>query len=32
VELRCHHMAFGVSPRAARDTVREIEAFLAEYA
>ena len=32
VELACHHMAFGVSPHAARDTVREIERFLANHA
>ena len=32
VELRCHHMAFGVSRRAAGDAVREIRAFLADYA
>jgi len=30
VELRCHHMAFGVSRRAARDVVREIQKFLEE--
>jgi pimeloyl-ACP methyl ester carboxylesterase len=30
VELDCTHMAFGVSARAARDVVREIEAFLEE--
>ena len=28
VELECHHMAFGVSTKAARDAVREIKAFL----
>jgi hypothetical protein len=28
VELHCHHMAFGVSPHAARDVVREIDRFL----
>jgi pimeloyl-ACP methyl ester carboxylesterase len=28
VELQCHHMAFGVSPHAARDVVREIDRFL----
>ena len=28
VELSCHHMAFGVSNRAARDVVREIDTFL----
>jgi pimeloyl-ACP methyl ester carboxylesterase len=32
VELRCHHMAFGVSKRAARDVVREISRFLKTYA
>jgi dienelactone hydrolase len=31
-ELDCHHMAFGISKRAARDVVREITAFLADYA
>jgi len=30
VELDCTHMAFGISKRAARDVVREIEAFLEE--
>jgi predicted esterase YcpF (UPF0227 family) len=30
VELGCNHMAFGVSPRAARKVVREIERFLEE--
>ena len=30
VELDCTHMAFGVSARAARDVVREIETFLEE--
>jgi len=30
VELDCTHMAFGVSATAARDVVREIEAFLDE--
>ena len=30
VELDCTHMAFGVSAAAARDVVREIEAFLDE--
>jgi len=30
VELDCTHMAFGVSAAAARDVVREIEAFLEE--
>jgi pimeloyl-ACP methyl ester carboxylesterase len=28
VELDCHHMAFGVSQRAARDVVHEIDRFL----
>jgi pimeloyl-ACP methyl ester carboxylesterase len=32
VELHCHHMAFGVSKRAARDVVREITRFLEEMA
>ena len=27
-EVSCHHMAFGVSKRAARDVVREIDRFL----
>jgi len=27
-ELQCHHMAFGVSPHAAKDVVREIDRFL----
>jgi pimeloyl-ACP methyl ester carboxylesterase len=30
VELNCTHMAFGVSGRAAREVVREIERFLKE--
>jgi pimeloyl-ACP methyl ester carboxylesterase len=30
VELDCNHMAFGVSPRAARDVMREIGVFLEE--
>ena len=30
VELSCHHMAFGVSKKAAHDVVREIRHFLAE--
>lgn len=30
VELRCNHMAFGVSARATRAAVREVAAFLAE--
>jgi pimeloyl-ACP methyl ester carboxylesterase len=32
VELNCHHMAFGVSKRAARDVVREIQRFLKSHA
>lgn len=28
VELDCHHMAFGISRRAARQVVREIKRFL----
>jgi pimeloyl-ACP methyl ester carboxylesterase len=31
VELDCHHMAFAISKRAARDVVREIEKFLQAY-
>ena len=31
VELRCTHMAFGVSPKAAREVVREIDRFLKNY-
>jgi pimeloyl-ACP methyl ester carboxylesterase len=27
-ELNCHHMAFGISPTAAKDVVREIQGFL----
>ncbi len=30
VELRCHHMAFGVSARAAREVVHEVRKFLEE--
>jgi pimeloyl-ACP methyl ester carboxylesterase len=30
VELSCHHMAFGVSKKAAREVVREIGRFLEE--
>lgn len=30
VELACHHMAFGVSSKAARSVVREIHTFLAK--
>jgi len=32
VELDCHHMAFGVSTKAARKVVKQIKAFLAEHA
>lgn len=32
VELNCHHMAFAISRRAARDVVREMKAFLEKYA
>lgn len=28
VELDCHHMAFGISPHAAKDVVREVRRFL----
>jgi len=28
VELECHHMAFGISPHAAREVVREVKKFL----
>ena len=31
VELDCAHMAFGVSRRAARQVVREIDRFLKKY-
>lgn len=31
VELDCHHMAFGVSKRAARNVVQSIKAFLDEH-
>jgi pimeloyl-ACP methyl ester carboxylesterase len=31
VELNCHHMAFAISRRAARDVVREVKAFLEKY-
>jgi len=31
VELKCNHMAFGVSGRAARDVVHEIDRFLKNY-
>lgn len=30
VELDCHHMAFGISPRAAKAVVREVKRFLQE--
>jgi len=30
-ELNCHHMAFGISRRAAREVVREIDTFLEKY-
>jgi hypothetical protein len=30
VELDCHHMAFAISSRAARDVVREVRTFLEE--
>ena len=30
VELDCHHMAFGISPTAAKDVVREVRKFLEE--
>jgi pimeloyl-ACP methyl ester carboxylesterase len=32
VELDCHHMAFGVSKRAAKDVVHEIDRFLKNHA
>jgi pimeloyl-ACP methyl ester carboxylesterase len=32
VELDCHHMAFGISKRAAREVVREVKRFLEEQA
>ena len=28
VELTCHHMAFGISPAAAKDVVREVGKFV----
>jgi pimeloyl-ACP methyl ester carboxylesterase len=31
VELTCHHMAFGISRKAARQVVREIGLFLQDY-
>ena len=30
VELTCHHMAFGISPAAAKEVVREVKKFLEE--
>ena len=27
----CHHMAFGISPAAAKDVVREVKKFLEKY-
>jgi hypothetical protein len=30
VELTCHHMAFAISPSAAKDVVREVRRFLEE--
>lgn len=30
VELHCHHMAFGISPNATKDVVREVRKFLEE--
>jgi pimeloyl-ACP methyl ester carboxylesterase len=30
VELDCHHMAFGISPAAAKAVVREVRKFLEE--
>jgi pimeloyl-ACP methyl ester carboxylesterase len=32
VELDCHHMAFGISPHAARQVVRAVEDFLTTHA
>ncbi|MEP6983212.1 MAG: hypothetical protein ABI853_06160 [Sphingomicrobium sp.] len=32
VELDCHHMAFGISPAAAKDVVFEAKTFLDELA
>jgi pimeloyl-ACP methyl ester carboxylesterase len=32
VELHCHHMAFAISPAAAKDVVREIGRFLKDFA
>jgi pimeloyl-ACP methyl ester carboxylesterase len=31
VELDCHHMAFGISPEAAKQVVREIDRFLKKH-
>lgn len=31
VELDCHHMAFAISRRAARDVIRQIQGFLEKY-
>jgi len=31
VELSCHHMAFAISPHAAKDVVREIDRFLKKH-
>jgi hypothetical protein len=31
VELHCHHMAFAISPTAAKDVVREVERFIQKY-
>lgn len=31
VELNCHHMAFAISRRAAREVVREMKSFLEKY-
>jgi hypothetical protein len=30
-ELACHHMAFAISPKAAKDVVREVKRFLKEH-
>ncbi|MEA3059252.1 MAG: hypothetical protein QOE50_664, partial [Sphingomonadales bacterium] len=30
VELDCRHMAFGISPAAVKDVVREVRRFLGE--
>jgi dienelactone hydrolase len=30
-ELHCHHMAFAISPKAAKDVVREVKRFLKEH-